>query len=162
MSKKILFVDDEQAILDSSRRPLHPGLRRHTMQTSAMKANNRSRRNFLQGAAFTVGAMGAASKAIGQIKIASVALVADPNDPLVSSSPVARALKELETALRQESSTVQRVRSVEDTANYHLYVTAAANDSPVIMRCRSQLGARFHPGLNSDLTNQPNFVVRSV
>ena len=115
MSKKILFVDHEPAIWTVSA-TITPGLRRHTMQTAAMKANNRSRRSVLQVAALTVGAIGAASKAIGQIKSASVALVADPNDPLVSSSPVAWALQELETALTQKRITVQRVRTVEDSS----------------------------------------------
>jgi hypothetical protein len=151
------------------------------MLTSAMKANDLSRRNFLQAAALTVGAIGAGSNAIGQIKSASVALGADPNDPLVSASAVAWALQELEAALTQKGITVQRAGSVEEAANSDLYVSAAANDSPLIMKFRSQLGILFskkpeanallahehkggwlHPGLNADLRNQPYFVVRSV
>lgn len=123
------------------------------MQTAAMKANNRSRRSVLQVAALTVGAIGAASKAIGQIKSASVALVTDPNDPLVSSSPVAWALQELETALTQKRITAQRVRTVEDSSYLlqHYFKLKQGNKS-----------AWLHPGLNADFTNQPYFVVRSV
>jgi|KBSMisStaDraftv2_1062788.scaffolds.fasta_scaffold62143_3 hypothetical protein len=147
------------------------------MLSSAIKANNLSRRNFFQVAALTVGAIGAGSKATGQIKSALVALVADPNDPLAR---VVRALQELEAALTQKWITVQRARSVEEAANSDLYIIAAANDSPVIMKLRSQPGILFckkpeanaflahehkgawlHPGLNADLTNQPYFVVRS-
>jgi hypothetical protein len=89
-------------------------------------------------------------------------------------------LQELEAALTQKWIAVQRARSVEEAANSDLYIIAAANDSPVIMKHCSQLGILFskkpeanaflehehkgawlHPGLNADLTNQPYFVVRA-
>ncbi|HSS98235.1 MAG TPA: hypothetical protein VLK33_14440, partial [Terriglobales bacterium] len=79
--------------------------------------------------ALTVGALGAGTKAIGQIKTSSVALIANPNDPLVSSPPVAWALQELEAALTQKGIKVQRTSDAEKAVKADLYVFVASNHS---------------------------------
>src|ERR1051325_11062794 len=100
-----------------------------------MKDNNLSRRNFLQVAALTVGALSAGPNAIGQVKSASVALVANPNDPLVSSPSVTWALRELEVALTQKEVRVQRVRSLDQAGAGDFYINimdSAADKLPLL------------------------------
>jgi hypothetical protein len=103
-----------------------------------MKPNRLSRRNFLQVTALTVGALSAGSKAIGQVKSASVALIAKRDDPLVSSPPVAWALQELETVLVQKGIKVRRLPGLEKGAICDLYVIATANDTRPVTKLYSQ------------------------
>ncbi len=105
-----------------------------------MKANDLSRRNFLQVAALTVGALGAGTKAIGQVKGASVSLIADQSDPLIASQPVAWALQELEKELAQKGVVVQRAQSIEQAAASDFYVVAVGNQIPTLLPHR-QLGS---------------------
>jgi hypothetical protein len=97
-----------------------------------------SRRNFLQVSALTVGALGTGAKAIGQVKSSTVALIANPDDPLISSPPVVWALQELEAALTQKGITVQRALDIKNTATTDLYVIAAGNTLPLAEKLLSQ------------------------
>jgi hypothetical protein len=89
---------------------------------------NVSRRNFLQLAAMSVGALSTGSKAIGEVKGGiSVCLVADPGDAVVSSKPVAWAMGELSAALARHGIGVKRANSLDlaDAAEFYLVVSAS-------------------------------------
>src|SRR5882724_804532 len=98
-----------------------------------MKANTVSRRNFLQVTALTVGALGTGTKAIAKVKAASVSLIADQSDPLVTSQPVAWALQELERELAQKGITVQRAQLIEQATASDFYVVAVGNQIPTLL-----------------------------
>src|SRR3954453_17416896 len=106
-----------------------------------MKANNLSRRNFLQVAALTAGALSTGAQATAQVKGTSLALVGDPADPIVSTSPVAWTLQEIASALTQKGVRVQRVNTVDQAADSDFYIVASGSGSATLSNFHIQTGS---------------------
>jgi hypothetical protein len=105
-----------------------------------MKRPHVSRRDFLQVAAFSLGAAGfpafAAAKAGGR----SVSLVADPADSLTTAPPVRWAIHELGLALAAHGITLRTFESIRKAPRPDFCIVAAGRDDPLAAPALKNVG----------------------
>jgi hypothetical protein len=98
---------------------------------SSAKATPRSRRNFLELAALSLGALGLGSSAGAASGARSIAIVTDPADPAASSDPVRWAIEELSHALAQHGIPLHRSSSLQQVPRSDFCIVAAGPTAPL-------------------------------
>jgi hypothetical protein len=98
---------------------------------SPAKASPLSRRNFLELAALSMGALGMGSSASAASGARSISIVTDPADPAASSGPVGWAVEELSQALAQHGIPLQRLNSLQQAPRSGLCIVACGRTAPV-------------------------------
>src|SRR5215472_9228008 len=78
-----------------------------------MKNDQLSRRNFLQIAALSLGALGNGSAFALDTGGAGISLILDPADPVASTAPVSWAMQELNAAISATGIGVRRFPTIE-------------------------------------------------
>jgi hypothetical protein len=96
-----------------------------------MKTQDFSRRDFLQRAALSIGALGAGSALMLHAADSKlISIVTHRADLLAATPPVTWALQELTRAIEQRGITVRRYESLEGAPKSDFYIVAAGCDSP--------------------------------
>ncbi len=98
---------------------------------SPAKAPPLSRRNFLELAALSMGALGMGSSASAAAGARSISIVTDPADPAASSGPVGWAVEELSQALAQYGISLHRLNSLQQAPRSGLCIVACGRTAPV-------------------------------
>src|SRR5215472_14802684 len=96
-----------------------------------MKNDQLSRRNFLQIAALSLGALGNGSAFALDTGGAGISLILDPADPVASTAPVSWAMQELNAAISATGIGVRRFPTIERAPHSDMCVVAAGSETPV-------------------------------
>ena len=89
-----------------------------------------SRRDFLQMAALSLGALGAGSSAAARPAAGTgISLIADPADSVASSQPAVFAMQQLMSAIKRQGVPVRRFESAEQAPSSDFCIGAAGADS---------------------------------
>ncbi len=96
---------------------------------SNKKPVSRSRRDFLQTTALSIGALALGPAAVGQSGGQSISLVADPEDSVASAEPVRWAIKELARALAQRRVSLQQFDSIQQAPALSPCIVVAGRSS---------------------------------
>ena len=104
----------------------------HELGSVNMKNDRLSRRNFLQIAALSLGALSSRSAATAQSGGAeSISLILDQTDPVGSNAPVKWAVEELASAISATGVGVRHFSSIEQAPRSDVCVVAAGPQTPL-------------------------------
>src|SRR5262250_1101059 len=96
-----------------------------------MKKDRLSRRNFLQIAALSMGAIRSGSAFAADTGVTGISLILDPADPVGSTAPVTWAIQELAGAISATGIAVRRFSSIDEAPRSDVSVVAAASATPL-------------------------------
>jgi hypothetical protein len=124
-----------------------------------------SRRDFLQMAALSLGALGAGSSAAARPPAGTgISLIADPADSVASSQPAVFAIQQLMSAIKRHGVPVRRFESAEQAPSSDLCVVAAGADSSFAAEMLRKAGISMPDtaeclGLLPSVHNERNFLL---